>query len=554
MAEQGMGIGSRSGPGNKRIATTFLESLSVRGQAAAHDRALRALGLADGRLADASTWLPEDVIGRMFVAAETDPSHARSVGHRLIAPDATGLALYGLGLATPEKAYRRLQALLPRDRPDAQWSVNEIGSGCARIAYSTPAEENADEPGPNRSHSGSGGGRADESLCALRVGMLEAVPGLFGLLPARVTQTSCLSEGADACRYRIEWKRGSMLGLQIGGGIGLGLTIGFIVSALGAGPGVFPLSAGVFVGLICLGMTTALGRSIDLHQQLEAVAGARRGHLALFDQVDDALATKLDTLARVDAKLEVEASSPRVTRVTRVTPDADEDAEPNRSGRSADGDVQVGIQKIHTSAGDLECWFEGAAADSLIGEGAFDEGRSLVREIRTWAKKISEDGETEELRSQEPVDLVRLVKRAVVAARPLLPQSVVIHVDHDDDLKSIVCEAVQIEQVVVQLLRNAAEASSGLSEAPEVFVSIRQMNSGVELAVEDRGVGIESSELDEVFDPFFDDRRAGVDQGFGLPVCLRIVERHGGELRIEAEDRAGTRVSVLLPESFEPNR
>ena len=72
--------------------------------------------------------------------------------------------------------------------------------------------------------------------------------------------------------------------------------------------------------------------------------------------------------------------------------------------------------------------------------------------------------------------------------------------------------------------------------------------------MEDRGVGIEPSELDEIFDPFFGDRRAGVDEGFGLPICLRIVERHGGELRIEAEDRPGTRVSVFLPESLEAGR
>ena len=100
-------------------------------------------------------------------------------------------------------------------------------------------------------------------------------------------------------------------------------------------------------------------------------------------------------------------------------------------------------------------------------------------------------------------------------------------------------------------LRNAVEASRGLSESPEVFISLRRVTAGIELAVEDRGVGIEPSMLDEVFDPFFGDGREGIDEGFGLPICLRIVERHGGELRIEAEDRPGTRVSVLLPESPE---
>ena len=63
----------------------------------------------------------------------------------------------------------------------------------------------------------------------------------------------------------------------------------------------------------------------------------------------------------------------------------------------------------------------------------------------------------------------------------------------------------------------------------------------------DRGVGIESTEVDEVFDPFFGERPAGAGAGLGLTVCLRIVERHGGALQIENQGRAGTRVTVLLP-------
>jgi signal transduction histidine kinase len=548
-----MGRGSESGPGNKRIATTFLEMLAVGGQAAARERAMRALGLPEGGLADAKAWLPDDVLGRMFFAADTDPSLARSVGHRLMAPDATGLPLYGLGLATPEKAYRRVQALFPRESAAGCWGVAEIDNDSARIDY---RDRPLDDARASGDRPGVGSGRGEASLCALRVGMLEAVPGLFGLLPARVTESSCLSKGADACRYQIQWQRNSTTGILLGSALGLVLMVGCLTAAFALGPTVLPIAKGALFGLTSAGLAVAVGRSLDLHRQLEAVAGARRGHLALLDQVDDALASKLDALARADAKLEGDEFATRANRSHRAPADAAPPPAP------IDIEVRTAAEKIHAAAGDLERWFEDDAvnpsdlgtADTGMADtrkSVLDHGRGLVREIRMWAEKIAENGESEALPPRPPVDLVALVARAVAAARPTLPASTIIHVEEDEDLIPIVCEPVQIEQVVVQLLRNAVEASRGLSESPEVFISLRRVTAGIELAVEDRGVGIEPSMLDEVFDPFFGDGREGIDEGFGLPICLRIVERHGGELRIEAEDRPGTRVSVLLPESPE---
>jgi signal transduction histidine kinase len=535
-----MGQKTGSGPGNKVIATTLLEALAVRGQAAARDRAMRALGMAEGGLAEAKAWLPDGVLGRMFAAVDADPSLVRSVGHRLVSPDATGLPLYGLGLASPEKAYRRVRSLLPRESAESFWVVDEIGSGSARIHFHD--REIGDESSANRPAMENP--RAQTALCALRVGMLEAVPGLYGLLPASVKESTCLSRGADACRYEIVWKRNSRLGLKVGGGIGLVFAVSVVAVAATLG---LPITATVFPALCSLAFGAAIGQTIDLHRQLEAVAGARRGHLALFDQVDDALASKLDALARADAKLE--GTEPG-HRADRSLADSDDTAAANAPNRV---EILSAAENIHAAAGDLECWFEDAAAGELGGtEKAVGEARELVREIRKWAAQISEEGQSENSTSQSSVDLEVLVTRAIAAARPMLPRSAIIKVDLDDDLTPVACEPVQIEQVIVQLLRNAVEASRSLTESPEVTVSLRKLTRGIEIAVEDRGVGIEPSEIDEVFDPFFGDRRAGLDEGFGLPVCLRIVERHGGELRIETEDRPGTRVSVLLPESPEP--
>jgi signal transduction histidine kinase len=526
------GSGERSdrrGPGNRGIATALLESLAARGLLAARDRALRALDLAEGGLAELGRWLPDDAIGRMLVAADADPSLARAVGHRLVGPAAIGIPLYALGLATPEKAYRRAGALLPRHATDTRWSAESIGSGSACLRF----EEDAVAAGAR-----AGRGRALDTLCAMRIGMLESVPGLYGLLPARVTHPRCLARGDDACLYEIAWTRHARLGLIVGGGLALvaAVAIGIVGTLQG-----LPLAASAFPVLCTLLFGVAVGSSVDLHRQLQAVAGARRGHLALFDQVDDLLASKLDALARADAKLE-----------------ADDSAHPShaRSGggageggalRSRD-EILLAAQEIHRAAGDLACALDEAAQDGgSDGPPDLSGSRALVHSIREWAALIAKDAGDETPAAQEDVDLVALVTRAVAAVRPLLPCAAVIDVDWDDALPGIPCEPVQIEELVAQLVRNAVEASSGLSDAPRVDVSLRREGRGVEIAVEDRGVGIEPTEIDEVFDPFFGDGSAGLDTGFGLPVCLRIVERHGGELRIETEDRPGTRVSILLP-------
>ena len=527
-------VGANSGPGNRTIATTLLTRLAVEGRVAAHDRAVGALGTIGENLAAAPDWLASGSIGALFSAGEVDPGMARALGHRLVAPEATGLAFYSLGLATPEKAYRRLQSLLPRDEFSGAWEVVSIDGQNAEICYA-PAHSAEGKASQSRA-----------SLCALRRGMLESIPGLYGLLPARVDDASCVAHGAETCRYRITWQSTSRVGLLTGTAIGAGVATGLVASVAAFSATSFGLPSLVSATGLAAGFAVLsgplVGAVVDLRAQLEAVAGARRGHLALFDQVDDALAAKIDALARADAKLEAEAEAEPVPNPVRLASDvSSEDA---RHAREQAREVQKAAQQIHSASGVLECWFDARANE--IGEAEGIE-RGLVRDIREWAARIGKLGGDSGGTFRGRVDLVKLVARAVVTARPSLPPTSVIKIDAKPGLPRIECEPVQIEHVVVQLVQNAIEASVELSDAPEVVISLEETPRGIELAVADRGVGIESTAIDEVFDPFFGDRPAGVGQGLGLAVCLRIVERHGGELRIENQARAGTRVSVMLP-------
>lgn len=528
-AGQGNQTGPFDGPGNKTIATTLLEWLSVQGRSAARERAARALGNEGEDLCAAAAWLEdESAIPALFAAGEIDPGLARAIGHRLISADAAGLKLYGLGLGTPEKAYRRVQSLLPREAAKSSWSVEKIEERVAKLRFDPAPDSKAMD-------------RVAEALCALRTGMLEAVPGLYGLLPASVDEWTCVARGDDACRYDVRWQATTRSGMKTGASLGVGVGAGILAlpvllggSALEVGLVLRVIAAG-----LCLALGPAWGAVYDLRRQLEAVAGARRGHLALFDQVDDALAAKLDALARADAKLENEPA-PSPVRSAGDTP-----ALRDESQAAPTREIQLTAQQIHAAAGDLECWFDTQATSG--GMNRISDERGIVRDIREWAARLGQFGDPDGESPRSRVDLVRLVGRAIATVRPGLPERAVIKIDADSDLPAIECAPVQIEHVVSQLIQNAVDASVEISDAPEVDLRLKKAPRGLELIVEDRGVGIESTAIDEVFDPFFGDRPAGAGHGLGLTVSLRIVERHGGELRIENQARAGTRVTVWLP-------
>ena len=106
-------------------------------------------------------------------------------------------------------------------------------------------------------------------------------------------------------------------------------------------------------------------------------------------------------------------------------------------------------------------------------------------------------------------------------------------------------ERQQIVQVLVNLLTNAADASS---RGGEIAVYARDCGDGVRFEVEDHGCGIPSDTQERVFEPFFTTKAPGRGTGLGLSVVYGIVREHGGRVSIESKPGSGTRVAVFLPQ------
>jgi two-component system nitrogen regulation sensor histidine kinase NtrY len=105
-------------------------------------------------------------------------------------------------------------------------------------------------------------------------------------------------------------------------------------------------------------------------------------------------------------------------------------------------------------------------------------------------------------------------------------------------------DPTQLEQVMINLFKNAAEAADG---GPEIEVRVERLPDGAtRVQVLDRGRGMSEEVMRQALLPFYSTKASGA--GVGLPLCREIVEAHGGTLRIHGRAGGGTVVSFRLPE------
>ncbi|SEV94925.1 sensor histidine kinase [Natrinema salifodinae] len=120
------------------------------------------------------------------------------------------------------------------------------------------------------------------------------------------------------------------------------------------------------------------------------------------------------------------------------------------------------------------------------------------------------------------------------------------------DLPRVEGDADQLRQVFQNLLDNAIEYSG--DEPPRVYVSAERDGSMWAITVRDEGIGIDPDDTDRIFEVFqslhTNNEHSGT--GIGLALCERIVERHGGEIRVESEPDQGTTFLFTLPATDEP--
>ncbi|SAK57514.1 ATPase [Caballeronia catudaia] len=253
---------------------------------------------------------------------------------------------------------------------------------------------------------------------------------------------------------------------------------------------------------------------------------------ALMDVTETKLAQ--EALARSTAELA------HVTRVTML----------GELAASIAHEVTQPMAAIVTSGGAGLRWLdraqpEIAEAQQSITQMIRDAKRAseVIARIRAMAKK--RDSQPARLDVNEIVgETIELVRRELARHR------VDVRTDLATPSPTVRCDRVQLQQVLINLIMNAAQAMSGVN-APRVLriaTGASVSDAGhVQITVQDSGTGISEDNARRLFDAFFTTKAEGM--GMGLSICRSIIEAHGGRIWAEAPDEGGARLCFVLPEN-----
>jgi C4-dicarboxylate-specific signal transduction histidine kinase len=151
-------------------------------------------------------------------------------------------------------------------------------------------------------------------------------------------------------------------------------------------------------------------------------------------------------------------------------------------------------------------------------------------------------------RRSEPIDLPETIREAVVLVeRDLQDQRVALRLHLPPDLPRVVADRVQVQQVMINLLMNAAQAMASTPEPMrELMVRAYPQAIGhILVEVQDCGSGIAPELLPRLFEPFQTTRPGGM--GLGLAICRSTVEAHGGRLWAISDLGRGSTFRFTLP-------
>ena len=187
-------------------------------------------------------------------------------------------------------------------------------------------------------------------------------------------------------------------------------------------------------------------------------------------------------------------------------------------------------------------------ADLLYNDPRADERRKrLARHISDAAGTLNQivTGILEFARpSAEETRLVRLEELAgdVLALAVGELEGVEVRLEGLGDAGEVRCRAREIKQVLLNLVRNAAEAMEG---SGVLRLSATRSDGDVSLSVSDTGRGIPQENLERIFKPFYTTKPSGT--GLGLAIAQKLIRAHGGRISVESRLGCGTTFTVVLP-------
>ena len=175
-------------------------------------------------------------------------------------------------------------------------------------------------------------------------------------------------------------------------------------------------------------------------------------------------------------------------------------------------------------------------------EGQIQRAGEIIRRVRNMVAAGAPKRETVQVEGAiaRSIDLLRVSEET---------EGVGVDVQVRAGAERVVADQVQLEQILVNLLRNAADAIDG-HDAARIAIEAARDGDMVRVSVRDQGTGIEASRAETLFEALQPSSRGGL--GVGLSLCRTMVEAHGGRIWAESEVGTGTAISFTLPAAEEP--
>jgi Signal transduction histidine kinase len=177
------------------------------------------------------------------------------------------------------------------------------------------------------------------------------------------------------------------------------------------------------------------------------------------------------------------------------------------------------------------------------------EGVARVSKLVLAMKEFSHPGKKEKFFS----DINKSINSTVIISKNEWKYVADLKIDFDQSLPPVYCDINQINQVVLNMIVNAAQAikeaiGEDAAQKGEIWIKTLAHDDYAEISISDTGTGIPEPLLNKIFDPFFTTKEVGKGTGQGLAIAHDIiVNKHKGSIYVESEVGRGTKFTIHLP-------
>jgi len=181
------------------------------------------------------------------------------------------------------------------------------------------------------------------------------------------------------------------------------------------------------------------------------------------------------------------------------------------------------------------------------------DSAELVRQLLTFARETEHD--------EQHIPIATMLKEAVKTAQIGIPENVTVKMIVQDNNGVVFGDPVHLKQAIINMINNAKDAVA-LSETKEIVIKLQQLSRSecvsslkcescpedvFQIIISDTGIGIGSSEIDRIFEPFFSTKEPGKGTGLGLSTALGTIKDHGGKITVDSQFSKGTTFMICLP-------